>query len=208
MNPGYRIPDDRAPRSRPARLPKRTVPISRLNVRSFITSPDAGARIRAGSKPACGIAFDDGHGIREVLFSDDGGRRWQAAELGASLGNYAFREWTIPWAPSRAGTVVLMAPCHQPPRAIPAAGTAVESVRIHAQLRGTRGGHRHMKRLDPSFCARQRAPSALDRVAVARIASALLAWGADPAVPVEPARNSLCRRRPRPARGTTLGPTR
>lgn len=110
MNPGYRIPDDPCAAITPGTTPRRTVPISRLNVRSFITSPDAGARIRAGTETRVrGIAFDDGHGIREVLFSDDEGRRWQAAELGASLGNYAFREWTLPWVPSRAGVVTLMA---------------------------------------------------------------------------------------------------
>ena len=111
MNPGYRIPDDPCAAIAPGTTPKRTVPISRLNVRSFITAPAAGASLRAGAETRVrGIAFDDGHGIREVLFCDDGGRRWQAAELGTSLGNYAFREWTIPWVvPSRAGTVTLMA---------------------------------------------------------------------------------------------------
>ena len=50
-----------------------------------------------------GIAFDGGYGIREVLFSEDGGRTWRAAELGKDLGKYSFREWTIAFTPRRPG---------------------------------------------------------------------------------------------------------
>ncbi|MFO1458969.1 MAG: sulfite:cytochrome C oxidoreductase subunit B [Verrucomicrobiota bacterium] len=49
-----------------------------------------------------------------------------------------------------------------------------------------------MKRLDPSFCAR--ANARLPHSTAWRLLGllpALLAWGADPAVPVEPARNSF-----------------
>jgi len=42
-----------------------------------------------------GIAFDGGYGIREVLFSDDGGTNWRTAKLGEDLGKYSFRAWTI-----------------------------------------------------------------------------------------------------------------
>jgi sulfite dehydrogenase (cytochrome) subunit A len=56
-----------------------------------------------------GIAFDDGQGIREVLVSVDGGRHWEAATLGKSVGNFAFREWTLDWTPSGTGTRTLMA---------------------------------------------------------------------------------------------------
>ena len=56
-----------------------------------------------------GIAFDSGHGISEVIFSDDGGRSWRRAELGKDLGKYSFREWTINFTPSRAGLLELKA---------------------------------------------------------------------------------------------------
>jgi hypothetical protein len=94
MNPGYRIPDDPCAAIEPGTTPKRTVPISRFNVRSFITSVEAGARLKAGVQTLIrGIAFDDGHGIREVVFSADGGRSWRAAELGKPVDKFAFRHF-------------------------------------------------------------------------------------------------------------------
>lgn len=110
MNPAYRIPDEPCAAIEPGTAPKRTVPISRYNVRSFITSVPEGATLKAGATTLVrGIAFDDGHGIREVLLSSDNGRSWRAAELGRQVDRYAFREWTIPFRPERAGKLTLMA---------------------------------------------------------------------------------------------------
>jgi len=104
MDPAYRIPDTECAAVEPGTTPKHTVPISRFNVRSFLTSLVDGAKVRAGSTvTARGIAFDGGYGIREVLFSEDDGQSWHAATLGADLGKYSFREWTIPFAPKKAG---------------------------------------------------------------------------------------------------------
>ena len=110
MNPAYRIPDEPCGAIEPGTTPKRTVPITRFNVRSFITSVAEGATLKAGAATLLrGIAFDDGHGIREVLVSADGGRSWRAAELGKQVDKYAFREWTMPFTPERAGKLTLMA---------------------------------------------------------------------------------------------------
>jgi len=110
MNPGYRIPDDPCAAVAPGTTPKRTVPISRMNVRSFITSVADGAEVRSGVPQRFrGIAFDDGQGICEVLVSVDGGRHWESATLGKSLGKFAFREWTLDWTPQGLGTRTLMA---------------------------------------------------------------------------------------------------
>jgi len=108
MGTAYRIPDNACACLEPGTTPKKTIPISRLNVRSFITSLADGAEIRAG-QPATvkGIAFDGGYGIREVLFSDDGGQSWREAELGKDLGKYSFRQWQIRFAP-KAGLMTLM----------------------------------------------------------------------------------------------------
>jgi DMSO/TMAO reductase YedYZ molybdopterin-dependent catalytic subunit len=104
MDPAYRIPDTDCAAIEPGTTPKKTVPISRFNVRSFITSLADGASVRVGAENAVrGIAFDGGHGIREVLFSDDDGASWRAATLGADLGKYSFREWTIPFTAKHAG---------------------------------------------------------------------------------------------------------
>ena len=104
MDPAYRIPDTECAAIAPGTVPKRTVPISRFNVRSFITNLADGAQLRAGAPQTVrGIAFDGGFGIREVLFSSNGGRTWREAQLGHDLGNFSFREWSLTFTPTTEG---------------------------------------------------------------------------------------------------------
>ena len=108
MNPAYRIPDNECACVEPGTTPTKTKPIARFNVRSFITSLADGDKISPDREfPVRGIAFDGGYGIREVLFSQDGGQNWRAAQLGQDLGKYSFREWTIPFHPVRPGACEL-----------------------------------------------------------------------------------------------------
>ena len=94
MGTAYRIPDNACACVVPGTTPARTRPIGRLDVRSFITNLDDGARLPADRPvPLRGIAFDGGYGIGEVDVSPDGGRTWMAAELGKDLGKYSFRGW-------------------------------------------------------------------------------------------------------------------
>jgi DMSO/TMAO reductase YedYZ molybdopterin-dependent catalytic subunit len=110
MATGYRIPDNACACVPPGTRPERTVPINRMNVRSFITSLTDGEHIPAGRATVVkGIAFDGGSGIRSVAFSADGGASWREAQLGQDLGNYSFREWTIALTPPQAGPLVLQA---------------------------------------------------------------------------------------------------
>jgi DMSO/TMAO reductase YedYZ molybdopterin-dependent catalytic subunit len=104
MTTGYRIPNTMGACVEPGTTPKSTVPISRFNVRSFITSHADGAKVAAKqSAKIRGIAFDGGSGIREVLFSANGGQSWQSAELGEDLGRYSFREWKLAFTPTESG---------------------------------------------------------------------------------------------------------
>ncbi len=104
MKPAYRIPDTPCGCVEPGTAPKATVPINRMTVRSFIAAPESGAQMAVGRGVTLkGIAFDGGYGVREVEISDDGGATWHRATLGRDLGPYAFREWSAPWTPSRAG---------------------------------------------------------------------------------------------------------
>jgi sulfite dehydrogenase len=96
MTSAYRIPDTPCNCVEPGTVPKATIPINRLTVRSFITSVTDGARLKAGSTTLKGIAFDGGKGIKEVAVSTDGGKTWTPARLGKYLGKYSFREWTLP----------------------------------------------------------------------------------------------------------------
>ncbi len=110
MATAYRVPDNPAKAVEPGTAPKKTVPISRLTIRSFITSVIPGSTLPVGRERVVrGIAFDSGQGIREVAFSSDGGQTWRVAQLGTDLGRYSFREWRIGFTPAKAGTHVLMA---------------------------------------------------------------------------------------------------
>jgi sulfite dehydrogenase len=93
MNPAYRIPDDPCAHVAPGTTPKRTVPIERFNVRSFLTSHSAGDRIQ-----------HSGQGVT----STDGGKHWTTALLGKDLGRYAFREWTLDWRPPTEGAAEIL----------------------------------------------------------------------------------------------------
>src|ERR1700738_2783851 len=96
MKTAYRIPDSTCACIAPGTPPKATIPINRLNVRSFITNFQAGAKVKArGETLLKGIAFDGGYGIAEVAVSTDGGKMWAGAKLGQDLGKYSFREWQI-----------------------------------------------------------------------------------------------------------------
>jgi sulfite dehydrogenase (cytochrome) subunit A len=108
MDPAYRIPDNSCACVEPGTTPKKTTPITRFNVRSFITSLTDGEKVSAGRNSTVrGIAFDGGYGIQEVLFSEDGGKNWREAQLGKDHGKYSFREWTIGFTPQRAGNYEL-----------------------------------------------------------------------------------------------------
>lgn len=97
MKTAYRIADNDCACTEPGQAVHASVPIKRLNVRSFMTNLSHGARIKAHTETLVrGIAFDGGYGIAAVLFSSDGGRSWMETKLGKDLGRYSFREWTIP----------------------------------------------------------------------------------------------------------------
>ena len=108
MQKAYRIPDTPGASIEPGTALKTSIPIGRFNVRSFITSHMEGAVLPKGRAASLrGIAFDGGHGIREVNYSVDGGRSWTEARLGKDLGRYSFREWTGTFTPDRAGNLEL-----------------------------------------------------------------------------------------------------
>jgi sulfite dehydrogenase len=109
MKPAYRVPDTPCGCVEPGTAPARTVPITRMTVRSFMAAPEPGTRLAVGQPVTLkGIAFDGGYGIREVQFSDDGGATWRRASLGSDLGRYAFREWIATWVPRASGVHHLM----------------------------------------------------------------------------------------------------
>jgi len=105
MNPGYRIPPTPNGNERPDALSKVTIPINRVNVRSFFTMPMGRVAMNTSTELQ-GFAFDGGDGIRSVEISEDG-KTWTAATLGADLGGFSFRRWRLEWRPSTPGTASL-----------------------------------------------------------------------------------------------------
>lgn len=104
MSKAYRIPVTAGGTEQPTHLATKTVPINRMNVRSFFVEPMPNARLSAGR--ACsvsGIAFDGGDGIRQVEVSPDAGATWHEAVLGPDWGRFAFRRWSWSWRPERSG---------------------------------------------------------------------------------------------------------
>ena len=108
MSTAYRVPDNECNCIAPGTSAPKTIPISKLKVRSFVTSVTNDAIVRLGrATEVKGIAFDSGSGIRTVELSDDGGRNWRRTKLGKNHGRYSFREWSLPITPRQAGALEL-----------------------------------------------------------------------------------------------------
>ncbi|MFZ0494888.1 MAG: molybdopterin-dependent oxidoreductase [Methylocella sp.] len=112
MKTAYRIPVGKFPLV--ARFVSQetavTTPITEIVVNSLITSPNDGARVKAGSNTAIsGIAWDGGYGIRSVEISADNSKSWMQAVLGENPGKFAFRTWSHEFTPERRGKLALTA---------------------------------------------------------------------------------------------------
>jgi DMSO/TMAO reductase YedYZ molybdopterin-dependent catalytic subunit len=104
MDTAYRIPDNARAEESPQQLAAKTVPISRMAVRSIFVKPSPGEQLVAGkSYTLQGVANDGGSGIRKVEVSTDDGKTWSDATLGTDLGKYSWRLWRIEWAPVAKG---------------------------------------------------------------------------------------------------------
>jgi DMSO/TMAO reductase YedYZ molybdopterin-dependent catalytic subunit len=72
-----------------------TWPITEMVVNSVVADPIAGARLQAAGFTIEGVAWDRGHGIRQVEVSLDGGKSWKQATLGTDLGRFSFRAFSF-----------------------------------------------------------------------------------------------------------------
>jgi DMSO/TMAO reductase YedYZ molybdopterin-dependent catalytic subunit len=112
MATAYKIPDTPHADVRPGQTGVKSVPISRMVPRSFITNLKEGATLKAGAPAlARGIAFGGDTGVAQVAFSSDGGRSWRPAQLGRDEGRYSFRQWQITFTPPAPGPRTLMVRC-------------------------------------------------------------------------------------------------
>jgi sulfite dehydrogenase (cytochrome) subunit A len=110
MDTAYRVPDNDCECETPDNLSKKTKPITAMDIKSVIGYPTSNTRIDANSNVVLkGVAFDSGHGIKEVLISVDAGKSWSPAELGKELSLHAFREFKFAFRPKSKGKITLMA---------------------------------------------------------------------------------------------------
>jgi len=84
-----------------------TWPITDIVVNSVVADPIDGARLPADGFSVVGVAWDRGHGIRQVDVSLDGGKNWRQASLGGDLGRFAFRAFSFQTGRLLAGTYIV-----------------------------------------------------------------------------------------------------
>jgi DMSO/TMAO reductase YedYZ molybdopterin-dependent catalytic subunit len=112
MNPAYRIPKGKFPviDRFVSQETEANTPITEMVVNSLITSPENGAKIRAGeAMTVAGVCWDGGYGIATVEVSEDEGKIWQTAQLGADLGRYSWRQWSHRFVAARPGRHAVLA---------------------------------------------------------------------------------------------------
>ncbi|HEY0614506.1 MAG TPA: molybdopterin-dependent oxidoreductase [Candidatus Elarobacter sp.] len=139
MKSAYRIPDTPGNTVVPGATGFPTIPITKMAVRSFITSLRDGAALKAGSQQLRGIAFDGGSGIKTVEISTNDGASWTAAALEQDYGKYSFRRWNATFtAPAGTFTIKVRATANDGATQLAAAGwnpsgylrNAIESYKV------------------------------------------------------------------------------
>ena len=110
MDTAYRIPDNECECETPENIFDKTKPITTMNVKSYIGYPISKTQISVDSNVvAKGVAFDSGHGIKEVLISVNGGKSWESSELEGELSPHAFRVFKFAFRPKNKGKITIMA---------------------------------------------------------------------------------------------------
>ena len=119
MKTGYRVPDTPRGNTTPEDVKAgnvKTVPISRMPVRSFIVTPDGESKLVAQLPVMIrGIAFSGYGSVNKLEISVNQAssaasalpvKSWTAAELGEDHGPYSFRTWSYAWKPSETGPLL------------------------------------------------------------------------------------------------------
>ena len=107
MSPGYRLPNQPA-KPGDAVKPEDTHVMTALNVKSAISSPSEGAKVKGSKVSIHGAAWAGEADIAKVEVSTDGGTSWSAAKLGHEQAHYAWRLWTYEWKTAKSGEYIVM----------------------------------------------------------------------------------------------------
>jgi len=70
-------------------------PITEMVVNSVIADPLDGAHVPQAGFTVHGVAWDRGHGVKQVEVSTDDGKTWKPAQLGEDHGPFAFRGFSL-----------------------------------------------------------------------------------------------------------------
>jgi hypothetical protein len=97
MKAAYRVPAAMFPVDHPfpTQDNANTWPITEMVVNSVIAEPIGSTRQPTGGFTLEGVAWDRGHGIKQVEVSLDGGKTWKSATLGKDLGQFSFRAFSF-----------------------------------------------------------------------------------------------------------------
>jgi DMSO/TMAO reductase YedYZ molybdopterin-dependent catalytic subunit len=109
MQKAYRVPAGMFPVDRPFPSQDNATawPITDMVVNSLVADPIDGTRQTRAGFAVSGVAWDRGHGIRQVEISLDGGKSWKPAELGQDLGPFAFRAFRLHTGSLAAGDYIV-----------------------------------------------------------------------------------------------------
>jgi sulfite dehydrogenase len=105
----YRVPANMFPVDHPfpSQDNQTNWPITEMVVNSLVAGPIDGTRQLAAGFTIEGVAWDRGHGIRQVEVSLDGGKTWKPAALGKDIGRFAFRAFSFQTGKLAAGDYVI-----------------------------------------------------------------------------------------------------
>ena len=92
-----KLPDGSAPK-----------PVTKLLVKSYITSPEESDSYDVGPVTVSGVAWS-GEGLERVEVSVDNGETWANAALQKAASEYSWSAWSFNWEPNTSGEYVVMA---------------------------------------------------------------------------------------------------
>jgi DMSO/TMAO reductase YedYZ molybdopterin-dependent catalytic subunit len=107
MKPGYRYPNH--PVAPGGTIdPHDTHPLTSLTVKSIISDPSDGSKLKAGPIQIHGAAWAGEADIIKVEVSTDSGQTWNSAQLGKEQQHYAWRLWSYWWHPPKNHQYVIL----------------------------------------------------------------------------------------------------
>ena len=109
MQKAYRVPAGMFPVDQPFPTQDNpsTWPITDIVVNSLVADPIDGTRHPELGFTVQGVAWDRGHGIKQVEVSLDGGKTWKQATLGNDIGRFAFRAFSLETGKIAAGNYMV-----------------------------------------------------------------------------------------------------